>query len=195
MQSKKGVTAAELARVFKITSGDARHHLTSLEDEGVITVVDVLVKGRGRPTQIYRLSQELTRHNLSSLTQAVLEAWLGNMPENGREEAYHKIANRIVSACSHAKGSLTQRLATSINQLGVMNYQARWEAHIDAPRIIITYCPYAALLPDHPEICRIDEIVVGDLVGQSTRQIAMIGKNETGDKQCIFRINPSVSSY
>ena len=189
MQFKKLVTATELARAFKITSGDARHHLTSLEDEGVVTVVDTRVQGRGRPSQLYRLSREITRHNMEALMGAVLKVLLEGVTEDSREIVFQKISACLVTEGIQPKGNLTQRLASSVRHLNEMNYEARWEAHIDAPRILITYCPYSAIVSDHPEICQVDAIVIGDLLGQPVRKISMIGKNETGDKQCIFRIN------
>lgn len=191
MQALKAVTATDLARFFKITAGDARHHLTSLEDEGVVTVVDVQVHGRGRPTQVYRLSREITGHNLGGISSAILDAWIGNMPPESRENVYQKIASSFTSMYSKPCGSLTQRLAGAIHQLNEMKYQARWEAYVDSPRILITYCPYSLLLPEHPEICQIDACILCNLVGQSVRQIAMTGTNENGDKHCVFRVTQS----
>ena len=187
---KKVVSAAELARVLKITAADARHHLASLEDEGVVVVVDTRVQGRGRPTQLYRLTRDINRHNLDALTSAVLNVWLGDVTEAERDGALRKIAASLTAGCNHPGGNLTQRLTYTVRRLNEMNYLARWEAHIEAPRILITHCPYALVVSDHPETCRMDAFVINNLLGQPVTQISTMGKCATGEMQCIFRLDP-----
>jgi predicted ArsR family transcriptional regulator len=187
---KKVVSAAELARVLKITAADARYHLASLEDEGVVVVVDTRVQGRGRPTQWYRLTREINRHRLDALTSAVLNVWLGGATEAERDGTLNKIAAYLTAGCNQPGGALTQRLAYTIHHLNEMNYLARWEAHIEAPRILITHCPYALIVTGHPEICRMDAYLIKNLLGQPVRKISSMGKCATGEFSCVFRLDP-----
>jgi predicted ArsR family transcriptional regulator len=187
---KKIVSAAELACVFKITAADARYHLASLEDEGVVVVVDTRVQGRGRPTQLYRLTREINRHNLDSLTNAVLNVWLTGVTEAERDSVLNKIAAYLTAGYKQSDGHLTQRLAYAVRRLNEMNYLARWEAHIEAPRILITHCPYALVVADHPETCRMDAFVIKNLVGQPVTQIPTMGNSSRGEQVCAFRLDP-----
>jgi predicted ArsR family transcriptional regulator len=187
---KKVVSAAELARVLKITAADARHHLASLEDEGVVVVVDTRVQGRGRPTQLYRLTRDINRHYLDALTSAVLKVWLGGVTEVEREGALRKIAASLTAGWNQPGGNLTQRLTYTVRHLNEMNYLARWEAHIESPRILIMHCPYALMVKDHPETCRMDVFVINNLLGQPVTQISTMGRCTTGELQCIFRLDP-----
>ena len=187
---KKVVSAAELARVFKVTAADARYHLASMEDEGVVVVVDTRVQGRGRPTQLYRLTRDINRHHLDGLTNAVLNVWLGGVTKAERDGALNKIAAYLTAGCNQPVGNLTQRLVYAVRHLNEMNYLARWEAHIEAPRILITHCPYALMVSDHPETCRIDAFVIKNLLGQPVTQVSTMGKYATGEMQCVFRLDP-----
>jgi len=187
---KKVVSAAELARVLRITAADARHHLASLEDEGVVVVVDTRVQGRGRPTQLYRLTRDYNRHSLDALTGAVLNVWLGDVTETEREGALRKIADSLTAGWNHPGGNLTQRLTYTVRRLNEMNFLARWEAHIEAPRILMTHCPFALVVTDHPEICQMDAFVINNLLGQPVTRISSMGRCATGGMQCIFRLDP-----
>lgn len=189
MRGKKVVSAAELAHMLRITASDARHHLGCLEDEGVVVMVDTRLRGRGRPTQLYGLSKDINRHNIDKLTCAVLDAWFTNITESGKSAAYPQIAGYLVSKCDLPVGGLTQRLTYAIRWLNDMNYVARWEAHIDAPRILITHCPYAAVVPKRPEICQVDAFVIQRVLGQPVTKVRAMEKHEVGEEQCIFRIN------
>ena len=59
----------------------------------------------------------------------------------------------------------TRRLYTAIQNLNKMNYFAHWEARHEGPRIIFSHCPYAAILPEHPELCQLDEFLLEIMVG------------------------------
>jgi hypothetical protein len=51
-----------------------------------------------------------------------------------------------------------------------MNYQARWEAGAEGPRIIFGLCPYAAIIEKHPELCRMDTALLGKMLGREAEQ-------------------------
>jgi predicted ArsR family transcriptional regulator len=189
MQAKRVVSTAELARVLKLTAADIRHHLASLEDEGVVQVVDSRVHGRGRPAHLYGLSIVLNRHNLDGLANAVLGEWLESLTEEKRDEAFDNIASQLLEGYPLPYGNLTQRLTRAVRQLNDMNYQARWEAHITAPRVLVTHCPYASVVAKHPETCRIDELLLGRILGQPVSQISKQEKTGHGEVQCLFRIS------
>jgi predicted ArsR family transcriptional regulator len=186
MKAKKTASTVELAHVLKITASDARYHLASLENEGVVVVVDTRMQGRGRPTQIYMLSKELNRHNLDGLTRAILDVWLPSLQEDKRNADLLKIGMYMITGINKPEGNLTQRLTSAIRYLNNKNYVARWEAHINAPRILITHCPYALVAPKHPEICQIDGFLIGEIIGQAVSRISSVVEKNPSQVQCIF---------
>jgi len=67
-----------------------------------------------------------------------------------------------------------------------MNYHARWEAGPQGPRIIFGNCHYAAIIAKHPELCKMDESLLRELMGRSAVQTAKIGND--GSMVCVFAI-------
>jgi len=189
MRIKKVVSAAELARIFKLSAGDARHHLACLEDEGLVIMVDTRIQGRGRPTQLFRLAQDVNRHNLDALTNASMKVLFDSITENGREAALRNIAASLTEGCNPPEGNLPLRLAYTIRFLNNMNYVARWEAHSDAPRILISHCPYVSVVANHPETCLMDTFLIGIVLGQSVLRISSEGNNVAGNMICHFRLD------
>jgi predicted ArsR family transcriptional regulator len=73
IQSKEVACAAEISRALHMTAANARHHLSALKDEGVVTVIGQRPSpGRGRPVDLYRLTLPLVRHNLDGLANVLL---------------------------------------------------------------------------------------------------------------------------
>lgn len=185
---KKIASAADISRVFKVTPANARHHLSTLEDEGIVMLTDTHVHGRGRPTQLFGLTHEIKRHNLDLLANAILIELFTNLSVDERENVIRRIANRLQIRCEKKQGSLTHQLTHVIHQLNEMNYQARWEANILGPRILIAHCPYASVVSAHPEICKMDTYLLENMIGQPVSLETQTGKILCGDFLCVFRL-------
>jgi predicted ArsR family transcriptional regulator len=67
-----------------------------------------------------------------------------------------------------------------------MNYHARWEAGPQGPRLIFGHCPYAEIIEKHPELCRMDEALIRQLMGDSALQMFKIGTD--GSVTCVFAL-------
>jgi predicted ArsR family transcriptional regulator len=74
-----------------------------------------------------------------------------------------------------------------------MRYQARWEAHADAPRLTLGHCPYAAILPEHPELCALDAALLETLLGAPATQVAKLARDGRGGMYCLFVIAVSTA--
>jgi predicted ArsR family transcriptional regulator len=82
--------------------------------------------------------------------------------------------------------SLTHRLYQAIQRLNQMGYQARWEAHSEAPRLLLGHCPYAAILSKHPELCQMDAYLLEELMGVPADQIKKLAQDSRGARYCLF---------
>jgi predicted ArsR family transcriptional regulator len=51
------------------------------------------------------------------------------------------------------------------------------------------HCPYAGIIQKHPELCRMDAALLGDLLGAPASQVAKIGPGPDGPAHCIFRFS------
>ena len=85
--------------------------------------------------------------------------------------------------------SLTQRLYRTIHELNRFHYHARWEAHIDSPRLILGYCPYLGVQAGHPELCQVDAFLLAGLLQTDVEQVAKLVKDRRGATTCIFRVH------
>ena len=189
IQSKEVVTAAEISSALHMTPANARHHLSILRDEGVVHILGQRSSaGRGRPLDLYCLWRPIARHNLDKLADALLEE-VGKTENLGLQvEILARLARRLLPPDPAESKNLTQRLAQAVQHLNHLNYQARWEAHAQSPRIILHHCPYTAIIAEHPELCRMDQFLLQDLLSLSVQQLSKLENTPTGFKQCVFML-------
>jgi predicted ArsR family transcriptional regulator len=185
-----GVSAAELSRALRVTAANVRHHLSILVADGRVQVLGLRPgQVRGRPVQIFGLSEVALGDNLSGLTDLVLTVLLENVPAPGQEALLGTLAARLAAVQpGEATGPLTRRLALTIELLNRLGYAARWEAHAAAPRIIFEHCPYAAVIGSHPELCRMDGLLLSQHLGVDVEQTACLEKNARGTTFCQFAL-------
>lgn len=189
IRSKEAATALEISSALHMTAANARHHLSALRDEGVVKVVGQRPKeSRGRPVDLYRLAQPLARHNLDGLAHSLLLELLQESPPTEKEAILEKIALRLAPKLGPQTKNLTQRLTQAVQHLNQLNYQARWEAHAQGPRIIFQHCPYAQILDQHAEVCTIDQYLLRILLGLPVQQISQRENTRAGIAQCAFHV-------
>ena len=193
LQIKPFATTSELSHALKMTTANVRHHLNVLMEEGAVEVIaQQPPQGRGRPAHLYNLTQQAHRHNLDGLASALLTTYLSVQAPEGRSARFKQIAQRLASTASlKPAASLTQRLFQSVHRLNEMGYQARWEAHSEAPHLVLGHCPYAAILPEHPELCLLDSYIIEDLLGVPARQAKKLAQDLRGTRYCLFIVGKS----
>lgn len=202
VQSHRMVTAIEISQAMKMTPANARHHLGILIEEGLVEIAGHLPQSaKGRPAQLYRLSEKSVGDNLDNLARALLEELLGYLPVEAQAAVYQHVAERLAAVpglagstlpgeelSAKSAASLTQRLYGAIQRLNEQHYQARWEARADAPRITLAHCPYAAILPHYPHICLLDRFLLEALVGAPVKQTARLASDQRGGTYCMFAV-------
>lgn len=189
LQLKRTASAAELARALRLTPANIRHHLSGLMAEGVVEKVGQRpTSGRGRPVQLFGLVEQLSRNNLALLVKALLTEMEKECSDSERESIFKRLAAHLLGADGPTARTLAQRYVQTIQYLNSINYQARWEAHARAPRVIFSHCPYAAVIQDHPELCLLDQYLLEELLGEGARQVSKLEITPQGARQCIFLI-------
>jgi predicted ArsR family transcriptional regulator len=187
LQRRRLASAVDISHALHLTAADIRHHLSILVAEGVVEIVSQRpASGRGRPASLYQLSQQSCQNNLDGLSRALLEDAQENTPQMELDSFYQRLAQRLIGESYQPAHSPSQRYVNAIQLLNPMNYQARWEAHADAPMVIFSHCPYATILAENPEMCQIDETMLSRLLGTPIKQTARLQLNLQGMPQCIF---------
>jgi predicted ArsR family transcriptional regulator len=187
LENREPVTASELAQVFRMTAANARHHLSVLAEEGILVIVatakDSLTRNRrGRPVQYYQLRSNARANNLVQLSSALLQ-----IVHSNDEGTILRLATLLAGEAIQAR-TMTARLQQTIAKLNIMNYRARWEAHVDAPRIVFGHCPYSAILSDHPSLCQMDARILSIILNAKIEQLVKYEELTPGTYQCVFRL-------
>jgi predicted ArsR family transcriptional regulator len=193
LQVRKTATANEISYALGLTAADVRHHLAILISEGAVEVTGKRQgRGRGRPAHIYSSTTQAQRHNLDRLSCALLDEFVAPSEEPDQSYNIERISTRLLGKVNNG-GNLTQRLYRSVEKLNELNYQAHWEAHSSAPRLILGHCPYALIIETNPELCQIDAVMLEKLINVPVRQIGKLILDDRGAKHCIFEIGQTIT--
>ncbi len=171
-------SARDISRSLKMSAATVRHHLRILASDGRLEMTSVRGRdGRGRPEKVYSLPRAALGDNLSALSEALLT-------EAGAGVQMEALAKRLMGESNFASQPLAKRLSLTVEKLNQMNYHAHWEAGSEGPRLIFSHCPYAAIIEKHPELCRMDEAMLSQWMGQPATQVFKTGKE--GSSICMF---------
>jgi predicted ArsR family transcriptional regulator len=183
-------TVNELANETSLTDNAVRAHLLSLERDGLVTQ-DGVTKGFRKPHFVYRLTDEARHlfptpyHSLLNKLLSVLKNKLSPKPllealrDVGRGIANDNVASR--------DKDLNKRLAVTLSTLEDLGGAARVVRENDELRIESDSCPFADVVSEHPEVCKVSEALVAEAVGEATTEIC----DRTGLPKCRFQINVS----
>lgn len=187
LHNKPIATATEISNALGVTPANIRHHLSILLNEGAVQIAGNLpASHRGRPPQLYALTQQVQRHNLDQLINALLATFIQNLSQEEAGHAWQAVAEKLYLEHEDEKSSLTARLYRAVNRLNEMNYQARWEAHSEAPHLILGHCPYTAIRSEHPEVCLLDTHLIAGLLKNPVKHTETLAQDERGMHYCKF---------
>jgi predicted ArsR family transcriptional regulator len=180
-------TTQEIAHALRLSPADVRHHLKDLTSEGVVQVGGTIKsESRGRPAKTYILTRLHRENNLGILANALLETIVKPCIEQS-EKILFDLAGRIIGNGFSAKSG-SQRLIDAVKRLNELHYQSRWEAHPEAPRLLLNHCPYLEILAKNPILCQLDRIVITRLTGNEAEQVAKLAIDVNGRCYCLFRL-------
>jgi predicted ArsR family transcriptional regulator len=184
LQQYRIATPNDLGSSIQVTPANIRHHLKILQRSGLVEIVGQQLRhGRGRPRMLYSLTENALHNNLENLASALLQALKWNSQNNDDQLA--EVASHLLGKHDPASHMHT-RLKQAVEKLNQMQYRSRWEASPRGPRIILRNCPYAPILDEHPELCRMDSILITRMLEQPFKQIARLERQPDGVPHCIF---------
>ncbi len=179
-------SAPEFSRMLGVTEANVRHHLGVLARAGQVEVVgETPGGGRGRPVHRYMLTRAAQPHALGRLAGALLEDLGGGQRQTA---GLARLAKRLAGEAEERRGPLTGRLTHAAERLTALGYESHWEAHTDGPQILLGRCPYAAIIDQHPELCRMDAQLLETLTGEAVEQTAKIARQPEGPAACVFAL-------
>lgn len=171
LTNKDQITARELSHALRITQADVRHHLGNMLDEGLIIITGVKRDGRrGRPARYYSLAASAEEDNFDLLSSALLNAALEDADQQTKNVFLKQVAAKLIGEFT-PHGPLVQRLVEAVSRMNSLGYEARWEAHADAPHLILAHPPFDKLYSRHPELNELDNYLVEYLLDEQVARI------------------------
>lgn len=182
-------TVAELAALVDISPVTVRHHLYALMAEGLIERT-LSRGGVGRPQHQYSLTDAgrrrfpsryhvLTAHLLSVLKKQPAGVDIGQLLET--------IVRQLLALPSGTDGlSPAQRLRQLATHLQDHDIPIRIRLIENEAAHLEMSCPYYHVSQVHPELCAIDQKILGELLQMPMHRTGCL---LDGDKSCTFSID------
>ena len=187
LDQRGSASARQLALAFGMTAANLRRHLSILQSRNLVAAVGYHpALGRGRPEQVYALISS-GGNNLESLTRALLHSM------SAEDQKLKQLAKDMLGSTKPVSGQLTQRLVTAVRRLEPLGYTPRWEARPQGPQMVLGRCPYAEIIADHPELCRMDAHLLQVLLAVQVEQTAKLQPGPQRVPQCIFHLRNNAS--
>ncbi len=185
------VNVEELAKAVDISPVTVRHHLNTLQADGLIQSASVRRKV-GRPYYVYSLSekgQEMFPKRYVRLTTRLLDEMKAHLPPEVVGDVFSSVVDGVIE--DH-RGEFEHlnfegRLDYLVELLAEEGFLASWQKGDDGYVVTEYSCPYLSLGEDHGEICRIDtELIVGVLNVPVQQNSCMLA----GGACCEFTVKP-----
>ncbi|MCU0485294.1 MAG: winged helix-turn-helix transcriptional regulator [Anaerolineales bacterium] len=185
-------TINELAEEVGINPISVRHHIASLQAEGLVTSEEEH-HGVGRPRRVYFLTEagaEKFPSRYIRLTLRLLEQLKDTMPETMVSELFTKIAQEMAEEYASDPAlqnmNFQQRLNFAQELLKHEGFNIEWERTGDELVIHETSCPYYHVGQDHPEVCSLDQMLISSLLAVPAAKTRCI---LNGDNSCSYVIS------
>jgi predicted ArsR family transcriptional regulator len=181
------LTVEELAGELELTDNAVRAHLSTLERDGLVRRKGVR-RGFRKPHHTYALTREAERlfpKAYDALLNQLIAALKGRLTPAELAGVLREVGRALAGAYkTGGKGGLERRAQKGVEALAALGGAARVER--EGGRLFIrgASCPLAAAVAAHPEVCRLAETLVSEVVGARVREHC-----ERGDTpKCCFEL-------
>ena len=189
-------TINELSEKVGISPISIRHHIASLEAEGLIGCQDER-HGVGRPRQVFFLTEtgmEQFPTRYVQLTVRLLEQLKETMPEVMINKLFTQMAVNLARDLSEGTETknltMEERLNLVIDILQREGFNIEWEQLEDGYQIHEASCPYYFVGQNHPEVCAMDQILISTVLSMPAEKVTCI---LNGDNNCTYLISDATS--
>jgi DeoR family suf operon transcriptional repressor len=190
LRTKGQSTVSELADSLRITPVAVRHHLATLQAEGMVDVREEK-HGVGRPRQVYKLSPSAMGRDPTKYYQFT-NLLLKQLKENLSPDTVNKLLIEVASSiASEWKKQLDDLpMPERIHRLGNLLSEEGFVARVEEAgpgRYILTElsCPFARISLAHPEICFLDETILSQVLDTPIERTSCI---RAGSDSCTYLI-------
>jgi DeoR family suf operon transcriptional repressor len=182
-------TVDELAEAADVSPVTVRHHLNSLQADGLLRTRSVRRKV-GRPYYVYSLSDkghELFPQRYMRLSNMLLSELKARFSADVVNEMFSDVVNRVAARHQGKLAGLTfeERLDYLIELLAAEGFLASWEASNGGYLLSEYSCPYYSVGQKHSEVCFFDRQLIRIMLDTEITQTSCMLQ---GDPACNFSV-------
>jgi predicted ArsR family transcriptional regulator len=161
-------TVNELAEALELTDNAVRSHLLTLERDGLIRQGG-LQRGTRKPHFAYELAPEaenLFPKAYDALLNQLIAVLKGRLAPEAMEGILREVGRSIATQqpSDQYEDNLEGRAQRALKALRALGGSARIERGDDTLVISSAACPFAAVVSEHPDICRLAEALVAQIL-------------------------------
>ena len=181
-------TVNELAQDLDLTDNAVRAHLLSLERDGLIKQSGIQ-RGTRKPHFAYELTDEaehLFPKAYDALLNQLIAVLKGRLTPLALEEVLREVGRSLAGAqaASQRNGEMDSRIDRAVAALEAIGGAARVKKENETLVICSESCPLAAAVTEHPEVCRLAETLLSEIIGVEVREHC----DRQGAPRCRFEV-------
>jgi predicted ArsR family transcriptional regulator len=181
-------TVNELAAELELTDNAVRAHLLSLERDGLIRQSGTQ-RGTRKPHFAYELTDEgehLFPKAYDVLLNQLLSALKGRLSAAAVEEVLRDVGHSLATAqMAEEANDLESRVGGALKALEAVGGAARVEKANGSLVICSDRCPLATAVSEHPEVCRLAETLLSEIIGVEVQEHC----DRAGTPRCRFEVH------
>lgn len=162
------MTIDQITQQTTMHANTTRHHLDVLAAAGLLERSSARPVGRGRPRTLYRTSATASAaySELGDRLKAALQA-------NTGDEVIRETARRWIKAAPPVRTAtdLDDAVDAVVDSMREVGFTAHTDAVADT--IVMTDCPYASLIAEHPMICTLHAELVSNVLENTGQPIEL----------------------
>ena len=181
-------TVNELAEELELTDNAVRAHLLSLERDGLIKQSGIQ-RGTRKPHFAYQLTEEaeqLFPKAYDALLNQLIAVLKGRLTPSALEEVLREVGRSLagVQTGGRKNSDIDGRIGKALVALEAIGGAARVEKENDGIVICSESCPLATAVAEHPEVCRLAEALLSEVIGLEVREHC----DRKGPPRCRFEV-------
>lgn len=189
-----GSTINELANAVGINGISVRHHLSSLQADGLVAHEEER-HGVGRPRSVYMLTekgQEQFPTRYLRLTTRLLDQMKESMPSAVISKLFSSMAEEIASDYASQVKSMTveEKLEFIKDLLAQEGFSVEWEHKGSNYLIHEVTCPYYHVGQAHPEVCAVDQTLISKVLSIPVQKVNCVLR---GDAYCTYMVSDQMT--
>jgi predicted ArsR family transcriptional regulator len=163
---RNSCTVNDLASALGLTDNAVRAHLATLERDGLVRE-GAQRPGLRKPHTAYEVTpaaEQLFPKAYDTILNHLLDVLHAELPEPALDTMLREVGHRVAASHPARSGSLDQRLERVVTLFQELGGLATVEQRDGQISIRGQRCPLATVSAQHPEICRLAETLVAEIL-------------------------------